>query len=90
VESVNSTKMEKGVAGGDMKTFQATIAKSQLENAIRLPGWQYQRGPSFRAKCTWYPFVEDRCSIVFTARSRTEAARQLDRINVTGRDLVEI
>jgi hypothetical protein len=73
-----------------MKTYQATVRSGQVEQAMDLPGWQYQRGPEFRAGCSYYPFVDTFAHIVFCASTRTNAVQQLDAVGVLGRDLVEV
>lgn len=63
-----------------MKRFTCTIPAAQLEWAIDLPGWSHASQPFVRGG------VECR-NIYFSAKTRTEAARAIDRCMLHTRNL---
>ncbi len=69
-----------------MKRFTCTIEENSLEKAIDLKGWSHC-GPQERRSVSWYPFEGYFRRIWFTAKHRTAACMELDRLGLLVRDL---
>ena len=71
-----------------MQWFEATIEANSLESAMNLPGWSHC-GPPFERQVMWYPWKATFRKIYFKSKHRRQAAKDLDKVGVLGRDLSE-